>query len=609
MKSSGPVSALTCYRSTRFGVWRWLAATAALAATLLFANEALANCYGPRIRASRFVRDLIDFGNMVPFIVGLLVVALVGALRKSSRATGWLLLGITVVALIVRLLQSDSVPMTAWPYSRMVPLAERLACATGFRELVELYGWGVFETNLSHHVNLIMSVLTPAVVFAHARALLDDERQALAAAAILALLPMHIRFSASDIHFIQSMMMSSLSFALLYDQLKTRRALRVWGLGLAIAFATIAMYQARPLNVLFAPLFAFAILVTSGPSVPRRRRLLTLAMIVATSLFFFIAILLPNFHAQVSEGLSFSVLYKALKGLIDTSYNTLINPSVTPLGLTLLAILGGVSLRREGRSAVLVFLVGWLAAFYVAHSIIQPRAIENAARYHMHIVVPFVLLAAASLPWILRQPRWCVALIGIYIAASPILHQSFIRAGDYTMEQEYLFIDELRDIVAEGCTFAEYNGYSDNRHRESKDLSEVRRKVGRIQRMAKRVADEPLWNVVDITTSRSGISEEGVSTYTLAGEGISPVAQAALDAGPECAVYFQGYHCHASQTPEHAMAPECLRMHELYELTPIKTVTVPMSVYDRNEAPYCMDDGFCRPDVDLTLYRVNRRER
>ena len=207
-------------------------------------------------------------------LLGLLLLGgLVGrGLREAPRWVTWALLLVTVGGALLRLGLAAPTTMTAWTYARVPPLTNALFQGPVLDLLSRATGATVGLTGLVAAVSLLLASVTPVIVFAHARYLFKDARAGLLAAALVAVVPMHLRFSASDVFFIQSIAGSSLVFTLLYTaSLEPSRLWRLLSLCAlpAVAYVTLLV---RPLNLVFVPFFFATGLWLVGPDVPLRRR-------------------------------------------------------------------------------------------------------------------------------------------------------------------------------------------------------------------------------------------------------------------------------------------------------------------------------------------------
>ena len=72
----------------------------------------------------------------------------------------------------------------------------------------------------------------------------------------------------------------------------------------------------------------------------------------------------------------------------------------------LLLVFGGVAAWRSGRRARVGFRVAWRLGFFLTHAYVLPGNVAMQARYHLHLVVPAVFLAALGLEalW-MHRPR------------------------------------------------------------------------------------------------------------------------------------------------------------------------------------------------------------
>src|SRR5262249_12333388 len=79
------------------------------------------------------------------------------------------------------------------------------------------------------------------------------------------------------------------------------------------------------------------------------------------------------------------------------------------------------------------------------------------ARYHLHLVTPFLFLAASALPELLKWPRPAILLGAAYLAASPLIHLGFERDARFTEIQEFEFLRRESRSIPDGCTMIEFS--------------------------------------------------------------------------------------------------------------------------------------------------------
>lgn len=491
--------------------------------------------------------------------------------REGPRGIGLAVALVSALGLALRLALSREAPMNAWPYSRVVPLVGAIYDGPALAWLTRATGARVSLVDLVFGVDLALAALTPAALFAHGRAVLRDWRAALAASLLLATLPSHIRFSRSDVEFLQSLLVSSLTFAALYGALGD--ADRRWRLACTLALPALCLgtYLTRPENLVFFPLDLAALaLAASGASVPRRRLAAVGALVAAPAALAAWTHLLARYRAELAEGLSARTLRTAAETLVSTRYNTLINPSVTPPWVTALAALGLVALWRAGERRRALFLASWLAVFFVVHSYVRPHEVAMQARYHLHLVTPLLLLAGAAASWLAaRAPRalWALAALAL---ATPWLYRGFITDTAFYEMREFAFLRRAARAVPEGCAVLEFRGVPDPTRPEHHFDS-------RWQRMASRVALGSAglaWTVVTADAVPPGTSTRG------AAERLSPEALALREHPPACVMVYLGLSCVAQRPEGTREAPVCQSLRTFGPLTPVAEETITGRVYD-----------------------------
>lgn len=535
--------------------------------------------------------NLFTDGLLLASIAALyLALLLVRVLRKSPPSTGPILLAIVTLGAGLRLLISQEALLTAWTYTRVVPLAKAIANGP----LIGALAQPMFLTDLIFNTNLVLAALTPIPLFLHANFLLKDTRMALAAAGLLAILPVHITFSRSDVYFMQSLCFSSLAFATMYSALTdTSKSWRIGSL-LFLVPLLLSVFLARPLNLIFYPLLLATIFVTVGPDIPSDRRKVAALMITIPAVLDLGLNLFAGYSTQIKEGLGLRTLLQAFLMLFDLRRNTVINPFVTP---TLVLILSGLGLRhlwRNGKQPIALYLAAWLGVFFVTHAYIYPFRTTMMARYHLHLVTPVVLMAAAATPLVLRLPTWGRSAVALYLLACPVLHLSFEQDVRFSIQREFEFLTSLRERVDGQCTVVELGGSGDC----------VR--GTRAGRVAARVAADPLWQARQLIGSAP---EQNDRRQTPRGTIEIAEIDKRVDAG-ECVLFYEGNLCRAFGTSWNNLAPECKTMHTRYRLEKLAEQEYNEYVYDPADAR-----GGCAPAGDephvrdgevarLRLYRI-----
>lgn len=375
-------------------------------------------------------------------------------LRGAKPVIWWGLLATVVVGAALRIFVAQSMFLGPWPYSRVVTSAGLLYSGVLFPEFNAWQGGRAYLTDVILAVNLGFGIVAPIAIFAHAYSLLKDHAVALACAAMIAVLPSHIRFTPSEIAFISSIVVSSTAFALLHTAIGDRtRWVRV-GATVAYPILVAAMLMVRPLNTLFLPLLVTIIVVLRRDGVPRARRVFLGVLTVVGGGLFSAWHLMTQFNEQVREGLNVAVLADAFALLFDPVRNTLLNLSITPAPLLVLMAIGGYWLWNNYR-AMGLFLLAWLALFHTGHAAVISDVPSFQARYYLHLAVPAILLAAAGVRPLWQFNRKIALGLGVVFLASPLIHLGFIRDMEYDELAEVHLLHRMRMQIPDGCAVIE----------------------------------------------------------------------------------------------------------------------------------------------------------
>ncbi|MEZ4382733.1 MAG: hypothetical protein R3A79_15455 [Nannocystaceae bacterium] len=511
---------------------------------------------------------VVLYAALVLTLLALLARTLTSQATALRRRLGdaALIAAIVGVGAALRAGLAPAVGLTAWPFTRL-PWAAHRAYAGPLLAALHPGPLWLSETILA--TTFALAVLAPAAVFLHARHLLADRRAALVAAAIVAALPLHIRFSASDVVFVASITLSSLTFALLHSAARERSARASLAALLLLAPPLALTFLVRPLNILFAPLLVAALWIDQGsdareakPPIPPRRRAALVALVVAVTAGVGIPALLADYGHQVREGLGLSTLTRALGVLVSPSHNALINPSMTPPALALLALVGVGALWVRGRRRLALFLVGWFLAFLAAHAYVIPPDPLMQARYHLHLVVPFVLLASVgglALVDAARGRGWlarvALALAALSVAAAPAIHAPFITEVDRNEIAEWRWVHERRAAIPAGCTILEHV------------VDGVGPRFPRVGAYAQGLAAHARWTVL---------------TYRDAAELDAPPLRDLLRAPPACLFVYEGLPCAAFKPRGAPIAPACAALREALDLEELGRLERASATYDEN---------------------------
>ena len=540
---------------------------------------------GSPFGAGRPTRDLGALTLLGLFFLGVLALAFRAAARQDdpdpmpAGRVRLLLLGIALAGAAVRLTMAPRMLLGAWVRSRWTRLHIDLWESPELPALAGRLGARWSEIDVLTASGLAFALLTPFAVFAHGRHLLGGRRRALYAALIVAALPMHVRFSFSEVAFIPSIVFSSTLFALGHTALKDpARPARVsaW---LLLGPVTAGVMVARPLNALFLLLFA-GLLLGLVPSASRRRRLLVAAPVLLVGGVLSITHLWAHYARNVREGASIEVVWKALRLLFDVEANALWNPAITPTLLLFVAVGGAIVLRRPGgqerrRGA---FLLVWLAVFFATHAYVVPRAPAMQARYHLHLVVPFAFLVAVGLEALGRaRPRLLWPLVA-YVALAPLIHAGFIRDVGFNDHREVTLVHRAAARLPDGCVVIEREG-------PEGAIGARFRRVGSVVEEGERGQRFEVHTVSD-----GGPLPEGV--------------RRALEAPPACLAYYEGLACFSEKRPGEPISPVCARIRRAARWRRVVDDHFESRPYDSNLA---RGFGPTEAHLRLTVYRAEAR--
>ena len=500
------------------------------------------------VRIPRNVMLVLQDGvTMLILVTGALAVLTARRLRGRPPRTAWFLLGILVAGAVLRVFLSEPTMMTAWPYSRL----HAPAGAVYYGPVLSFITWSTGATvsmvDVLHGTTLILGILGPWAVFLHAHYLTGDDLTALAAAAFLVFLPAHIRFSASDVVFIPSIVFSALALVFthvaLYDPSRRWRIAALLVLPLSLRYLVVM----RPLNLVFLLVVGGVIFWLRSGAAPSRRRWLVAVVGLVPALLAVSAFYTGmEYWTNVDGGLSTHTFWRGLGQIVDPVQNTLVNPRITPPLFGLAALVGSCFLFRT-RWRLGLFLLVWLGGFFIAHSYIIPMRVEMTARYHLHLTVPFVMLAGAAVPFLLRRDRrWSVPLLVAGIA-SAVLNLGFVQDVGFTVMEEHAFVRKAAAEIPDGCWVME----------------PLDRKAVPFESRFKRVTEELSGGHLHRRVSLIFV-DPGDPDYLriLSGEGndeVEELDRALLLADPPpCLYFYQGFKCWAHSEEGEEMAPGCV---------------------------------------------------
>ena len=540
----------------------------------------------PVVRA----RALLQDGFVLSLIGALLIVAL--AIHVAWSAPRFVRLGLPLVIVAgaaLRFVLSPATFLGAWPWSRLWPNWHSIWLSPVFGSLAAHLDAEVHLADLMLSVNLVYACLMPIVLFAHASQLLRDTRAGLVAAALVAFSPHHIRFSHSEDAFVPSLVLTSLAFALIHTFMRDPSRPWRWIALAALPFTLWQGFLLRPLNILFVGVYLGAIVLLHPEKSPLRRRIV--AGLVVSGVWVAAFVEFMSLHrgtvADVASDLTW--LLKAPLGLFYPPWNLLVHPLATPPAALALAIFGVVWLVRKGEKRLAIFLVGWLGAFFLAHASLIVEQMQP--RYHLHLLVPFVLLASIGAVELYRRSRRLVALAGVTVLLAPLIGMSWIRDIGYSDMLEHQFVREARDLIPEGCTVVEYVGPRPDQAHES-----------RFARMGQFLYQRKYGERFSSVVARLEPSERG-------GLRLNDEARATLTQGPDACVYvYEGLFCWGRKETTESYAPTCTAVVDAAPLEPVLERYIPFRPYDRNVTAGMVEDRPMRLALSRVVPRSNVAE-
>lgn len=517
-------------------------------------------------------------GMAVILLVYLLGLLLAG--RLLVRAPRWMVpaLGATVFAgALVRLALAPATFLGAWPWSRLYPHVREVAGGSWLAAATDQAGHTFYLTDVASWTNFAYAAAMPLILFSHATYLLRDPRAGLAAAFAVAFLPQHIRFSRCEDGFIASLVLTSLAFALLHGWLRDRSRLVRWLLLSALPLVLYPGYLLRPLNIVFVVVYAGAILALHRETAPRWRRSVALGVVLTVGAAAAVQFIDTNTHTIEVAASHLDWLWNTLRVLASPSLLVLSDPTRTPPVLIVLAVVGGVLAWRAGERRLVGFLYAWLLLFVTLHAFVVQESMQP--RYHLHLVVPFLLLAAVAVPYVAKRwPRWLWAC-GAVLVASPWLHHAFVTDVGYAEMHEYEFVRQARAIVPEGCTVLEYTG-------SPYDVDELR--FSRIGARAGRPHAQRFRAI--------GVFADGRT-----GPGHPPLAELLADP-PSCLYLYEGLACTTHRSPGETYASHCTALRERLAAETVLEERAPARFYDSHNAG---DSSPRSANVPLRLSRAH----
>ena len=300
-------------------------------------------------------------------------------------------------------------------------------------------------------LNLAVGIATILVVYLLALVLLVRPRAALAAAMLMAVLPLHVRHSSTAGTEAVSLLMVTVALfcAALVPRIPRRTTLG------AVMLAAILAVSVRPENILVLPLAA--LFAARGPG----RRFVRSPVAVLTTLVLVLPLI--SRRAGSAEAWSFSLAY--VTGKVNYLFfwaglTTHLTPLFHTPVLTILALVGAWGLRRRDRTT-LGLLAAWFGSFLVVY---LAYVLSASYRFMLACYPPVLLLAGMGAEAVAERVGGSrggvIALALLLLAVVPALPTG-LDPGDqhhvFQPEVDFL-VDAVRSLPRE-CTLITFNPF------------------------------------------------------------------------------------------------------------------------------------------------------
>lgn len=371
--------------------------------------------------------------------------------------------------------------------------------------------------------SLVLAVASVPLLHSLARRLGYGQGVALTAALLLAVCPLHIRFGPTVNRYTFLVFLVLLGWLALLAWLDERRPTDL----LVALFSLSLASQCRP-EAIVLPLFTVGLLVArgtraTGTQAGRPAWPWLTGFLVAHALLLAVPDIALLRQALSSERVL--AAYGAVaRPLFDPDHNPFLSPHFTPVVWPVLAALGLVWVRREGKGQAPPWpRVAWLALTSVLLGGVlatQPNGAGQIlnARYQLTATPLYLLLTAAGIATVVRLvsrraapwARWLHVALALAVAATVAWPMGSV-VRDATMNQEYRFLRDTLAAVPDGCAIVTYYPSKDLGLRPQPALS---RSLGRNHQWM----DDRAWH--------SG-----------------------APADVDCAVFYEGSACSAAESP------------------------------------------------------------
>jgi hypothetical protein len=533
-----------------------------------------------------------------------------GRLTRGERRA---LLGVVLVAGVLRLALPEAAPFKeAYPWRSFgvitlplpglgvpsepgMPVAHHAVVGLFWQVL-----WGgVHPEQVFFAVGRVLASLAPLVLALALAAWAPSGRGPLLAAWVLALLPLHVKYAASEAVTVPSTFYQAVALLALgawatrphppipplpegrgggaAGLVSPARERGPGGEALLLLFVSLWMvFLVRPENPILAPLYPLgAFALASGGLVARLRAALPVLGVTALAVVP-AALVLAQGGPAAGTASNFATEIPNLAGRLLPPHDVWLRPDLTPAWLPFVAAVGAAWLawRRPGG---LVVLLGGLGLLVPVYSAITSDVLPfGEGRYQVSLapywcgLAGFGLAALAGLPG-LRGRSFVPAVLALGVAAGALPLVGLVRDAGYAPQDEFRFFrGEVRprlEAAPPACPLLLVpTGEQRYKDAEGDDFVQLLRLPPGL-----------------LTLDRRGL------------EGL-----ASRGALPPCALFYRGLYCYRARVGDEPQNPECEAILGSRGLLPVVETTVPNRQYHREVDP--------TPDQRATLtfglYRV-----
>jgi|GEM_PF-3606398 len=491
-------------------------------------------------------------------------------------------------------------PLPGWgvPAELGMPVAHHAVV-----NLVWLLTGGVFHVEqVFFAVGIVLGALTPLVLALALGTWAPTGRGPVFAAWTLALLPLHIKYAASEAVTVPSIFYQAVALLALgawahrphppHPPLPEGRGGRDLALlespspgrergpggeALLLFVALWMVFLVRPENPALAPLFVGgAFLLAPGPWRARLRSALPVLGVTALALVP-AGLVLAKGGPAAGTGGNFLRELPNLAARLLPPHHVWLRPDLTPWVVPVAALVGAVALARRERGGLAV-LLGGLALLLPVYAAITSDVLPfGESRYQVSLapywcgLAGFGLAAVAESRRLRDRSTLVHVLLAVVLLSGLLRGVAFVRDASYNPQAELRFFrEEVRprlEAIPPACPVLLV------------PTGDVRYKDGE---------GDDFVQLLDKPADLGVVDRRGLLQLQLQGGAAS------------CALFYRGLYCYRAHAPDEDQNPECRAILGSRGLTPLVERTVPNRRYHREIDPSLAQ----QPSLTFGLYRV-----